>query len=164
MMQVLPPTDPLAVPQGQLIGLRVDSSDHSGEVRIDLQLDGQLIDARMLTSAVTFLIDTSELESGSTHEVTVIASNSAGPGAPGSFNIAMTSTRRSPVASCPTSSTILRGQTLSVSAHVTDDTRVARVDVFIDGSATPAYAGVVAPYQFGIDTTFVGEDAPYINL
>ena len=148
------PQNASAVTQGQILRVVVNSSDNSGVVaRVDLMLDGQLVDAKVPTSAVTFLVDTSDLDPGSSHVLTAVATDPAGNTTPTSLSIAIIADTIAPTVTLSTASTILRGQALPVSIQATDDTRVARLDLFLDSGSDPIYTGLIAPYQVSVDTT-----------
>ncbi len=156
-IQILPPANPVAVSQGALLQVLVNSSDNSGTVsRVDVQLDGQLVDARIPQSAVTFLLDTSALDPGSSHVITAVATDPAGNTAHTSVNITIASDTTPPTVSITASTSVLRGQALPVSIQASDDTRVARVDLLLDGGATPVYTGFVAPYETSLNTALLG--------
>jgi uncharacterized repeat protein (TIGR01451 family) len=153
-IQILPPANPVAVPQGQLLQVLVNSSDDSGVVaRVDLLLDGQLVDTRIPQSPVTFLLDTSALTPGSSHLLTAVATDPSGNTAEASLNIAISADVTPPTVAISAATTVLGGQILPVSVSATDDTRVARVDLFLDSGAVPVYTGFIAPYQASLDTT-----------
>ncbi|HXL77453.1 MAG TPA: putative Ig domain-containing protein [Candidatus Eisenbacteria bacterium] len=152
-VQIQPPANPSAIPEGQLVSVLVSSNDDSGVVsRLDLQIDGQLVDARGPVSSVTFLVDTSALEPGSSHVLTAVATDPAGNTASASVNISIIGDSNPPTLSLTAANRVVRGQTLPVSVQANDDVLVARVDVFLDGGADPIYSGSVAPYQFTINT------------
>src|SRR5207247_1702525 len=89
-MRIKPPVNPSAVPEGQVVSVLVDASDDSDVVsRLDLLLDGDLVDARGPVSTVTFLVDTSDLDPGSSHVLTAIATDPAGNTASASVNISI---------------------------------------------------------------------------
>jgi uncharacterized repeat protein (TIGR01451 family) len=152
-MQIKAPANPSAIPEGQLVSVLVDSSDDSGVVsRLDLQIDGELVDARGPVSSVTFLVDSSQLEPGSSHVLTAVATDPSGNSASASVNLSIVGDSNSPTVSLTAANRVLRGQSSPVSIQANDDVRVARVDVFLDGGADPIYSGSVAPYQFNINT------------
>lgn len=155
-LQVLPPANPTAVPQGLLLPVQVIATDNSGVVsRIDLLLDGQLVDAQVPQGPVTFLLDTSALVPGSSHLVTAVATDPAGNTAQASLNIAIVADTTPPTVSISASATVFQGQTLPIAIQASDDTRVARVDLFVDGGAAPVYTGFVAPYQTSLNTALL---------
>jgi uncharacterized repeat protein (TIGR01451 family) len=121
--------------------------------RVDLLLDGQLVDARIPQSPVTFLLDTSPLAPGSSHVLTAVATDPAGNTAQASLNIAITGDVTPPTVAISAATAALSGQLIAFSISATDDTRVARVDLFLDSGAVPVYTGFVAPYQASLDTT-----------
>ena len=152
-MQITGPTNPSAVPEGQLVSVLVDSSDDSGVVaRLDLKIDGELVDARGPVSSVTFLVDSSELEPGSAHVLTAIATDPSGNTASASLNLSIIGDSAVPTASMTVASRLVRGHSSPVAIVANDDVRVARVEVFLDGGVDPIYSGAVAPYQFTINT------------
>ena len=131
----------------------VDSSDDSGVVaRLDLKIDGELVDARGPVSSVTFLVDSSELEPGSAHVLTAIATDPSGNTASASLNLSIIGDSAVPTASMTVASRLVRGHSSPVAIVANDDVRVARVEVFLDGGVDPIYSGAVAPYQFTINT------------
>jgi Domain of unknown function DUF11/PKD domain/Bacterial Ig-like domain/Bacterial Ig-like domain (group 2) len=159
-VQIPPPANPAAVPQGQLVQVIVNSSDDSGTVaRVDLQLDGQLADSRIPQSAVTFLLDSSSLNPGSSHVVTAVATDPSGNTAQASLNIAITADVTPPAVSISATSSQLSGPAYPVLILATDNVRVARVDLFLDGGATPVYTGFITPYQASLDTTLLSNGA-----
>jgi hypothetical protein len=156
-VRVAPPTNPLAVPQGQMLGVLIDSSDNSGTVaRVDLLLDGQLVDSRVPNSLVTFLLDTSDLDPDSSHLITAVANDLAGNRKSASLNIAIISDTTAPTVTISAGTTALRGQTLPVAIQADDNIRVARVDLFVDSSSDPVYTGLVAPYRVSLNTNLFG--------
>jgi Domain of unknown function DUF11/Bacterial Ig-like domain/Bacterial Ig domain/Bacterial Ig-like domain (group 2) len=153
-MQILPPANPQAVPQGQLLQVLVNSSDNSGVVsRVDLQLDDQLVDSQVPQGAVTFLFDTSPLVPGSSHVLTTVATDPAGNTAQTSVDIAITADTTQPTVAISVANIVLSGQILPITMQASDNVRVAHVDLFLDGGATPVYTGFVAPYQTSFDTS-----------
>lgn len=153
-IQILPPANPSAVPQGQLLQVLVNSSDNSGVVaRVDLVLDGQLVDSQVPQSSVTFLLDTSSLSSGSSHVLMAVATDPSGNTNSAAINIAISSDTIPPTVALSAAATVLQGQTLPVSIQAADNVRVARVDLFLDAGAVPVYTGFVAPYQASLGTT-----------
>jgi uncharacterized repeat protein (TIGR01451 family) len=153
-VQIQPPANPSAVPEGQLVRVLVNSSDDSGVVaRLELQIDGELVDARGPVSSVTFLVDTSDFDPGSSHALTVVAIDPSGNTASESMNISILGDLNPPTVSLTAATRVVRGQTLPVSIQANDDVVVKRVDVFFDGGADPIYSGAIAPYHFDINTT-----------
>jgi len=152
-LQVEPPVNPGAVQRGQLPSIRVESSDDSGVVaRVDLLVDGRLADARVPQSPVTFLLDTSKLEAGTTHTVTAVAVDAAGNAASSSVNVTLTPDSTPPSVELSVLGPFVRGRSVPVSIRAADNTRVARVSVFLDASSTPSYTGLVAPFRFDLST------------
>jgi hypothetical protein len=155
--QILPPADPSAVPQGQLLQVQVNASDDSGAVsRLDLLLDGQLVDSRIQQSAVTFLFDTSSLVPGRSHVLTVVATDPSNNTAQTSVNITIAADTTPPTVAISAAGSVLFRQMLPVTIQATDNVRVARVDLFVDGGTSPVYTSFIAPYQTSLDTTFLG--------
>jgi len=153
-IQILPPANPAAVSQGQMLQVLVNSSDDSGVVaRVDLLLDGQLVDSRIPQGPVTFLLDTSALVPGSSHVLAAVATDPSGNSTPASVNIAISADTTPPTVAISAATAVLGGQILPVTISATDDTRVARVDLFLDSGSVPVYTGFIAPYQASLDTT-----------
>lgn len=153
-IQILPPADATSIPQGQMLHVLVNSSDNSGTVaRVDLLLDGQLADSRVPLGPVIFLVDTSALTPGSSHVLTAVATDPSSNAAQSSVNFAMAPDTTPPTVSISAPATVLAGQILPVLIAATDNVRVARVDLLLDGGATPIYTGFIAPYQVSLDTT-----------
>lgn len=152
-IQIPPPTNAAAIPHGLLLQVLVNSSDNSGVVaRVDLLLDGQLVDTRIPQGQVTFLLDTSPLSPGGSHVLTAVATDPSGNTAQTSLNIAITADTTPPTVAISAATTVLGGQILPVTISATDDTRVARVDLFLDSGAVPVYTGFIAPYQASLNT------------
>jgi hypothetical protein len=154
-IQLTPPADPASVPQGQLLQVLVNATDDSGAVsRVDLLLDGQLVDSRAPQGVVTFLFDTSALNPGSSHVLTAVATDPSSNTAQTSLNITVSSDNTPPTVALSAAVNVLLGQMLPISIQASDNVRVARVDLFVDGGAAPVYTGFVPPYQTSLDTTF----------
>ena len=156
-IQVLPPVDPASIQQGQLAQVLVNATDDSGVVsRVDLLLDGQLIDSRVPQSALTFLLDTSALDPGSSHALTAVATDPSNNTSQTSLNITISADATPPTVAISAPASVLVGQMLQVGIQASDNVRVARVDLFIDGGASPVYTSFIGPYQTSLDTTILG--------
>ena len=76
-LTVEPPFSPQSIGRGQ--SRRVaERRDAHGVKRVDLFLDGELIDTKKPNSPAHFLVETTGLEAGSAHELTAIAYDTVG--------------------------------------------------------------------------------------
>jgi Glucodextranase, domain B/Bacterial Ig-like domain/Bacterial Ig domain/Bacterial Ig-like domain (group 2) len=159
-IEVPPPSNPGSVPQGQLLKVLVNASDNSGTVaRIDLLLDGQLVDSVAQPSSVILMLDTSTLVPGSTHTITAVATDPSGNTSSAAVNITIAADTVPPTVSISSAATVLQGQALAVSIQAADNVGVAQVNLFLDGGNAPVFTGYIAPYQASLDTTQLSNGA-----
>jgi hypothetical protein len=156
-IEVPPPANPASVPQGQLLKMLVNASDNSGIVaRIDLLLDGHLVDSVAQAPSVILMLDTSALVPGSTHTITAVATDPSGNTSSAAVNITISADTVPPTVSISSATTVLQGQALAVTIQAADNVGVAQVNLFLDGGAAPVFTGYIAPYQVSLDTTQFG--------
>jgi hypothetical protein len=155
-LTIEPPLVPNAIGRGQTAAVVADSSDAQGVVRVDLLLNGELIDTKKPNSPVRFLLETGTLEPGSTHELSARAFDAAGNVGVTTLEIQIAPDLAAPAATVSTDAYVMRGRPLAVAVAATDDGRVAKAEVFVDGAAVPAATGLVEPFQFSLPTTALG--------
>ncbi|HEV7734002.1 MAG TPA: Ig-like domain-containing protein [Candidatus Binatia bacterium] len=153
LLTIEPPTVPTAVPLGQHVPLRVDAFDNLGVTRIDLQVNGQFVDSQPGQSTTHFMLDTSSLPANQPHVVRVVAFDARGNQGIDQATITVFSDTTPPTVSFAAATTALRGRTLPVRLNAQDNGSVAHGAVFVDGETTPAFTGVLTPFQFGLATS-----------
>lgn len=146
------PVDPNAIVKGQMIPVTVESSDDVGVDRVNLLLDGEFIDTARPMSPVHFMVESSKLLAGSTHILQAIAIDSSGNQGTSVKSIHIDGDEIPPQVKMAVAATTTRGRVLPVSVSAADNGHVAKVEVFLDGGATPVYRGLTPPYQFAIPT------------
>ncbi|MGQ0735910.1 MAG: Ig-like domain-containing protein [Acidobacteriota bacterium] len=146
------PANPNAITKGQLVSVMVDAVDNVGVTRIDLQLDGALIDTKRPNSAMRFLVDTSKLAQGSQHSLTAHAFDAAGNEGVANSVISIAPDTTPPSLTVQAANSIARGRSLAVIADAADEGRVDKVQLFIDGASQAALSAMVRPFLFSVPT------------
>lgn len=152
-MAVDPPFTASAISRGQTVPVTAQSSDGTGVARVDLLLDGALIDAKRAAPVLTFLVDTAGLAAGSAHVLEAQAYDFAGNIGTTTLSLQIAPDQVPPTATIVANALVGQGRVLPIEVQATDDGRVARVEVFIDSATTPFATGLVEPFQFSLDTT-----------
>lgn len=152
-LAVEPPLSPESIGRGRTASILADATDAHGVVRIDLLLDGELIDTKRPSSPSRFLVETTRLEAGSAHELTARAFDTVGNIGTTTLTINIAPDLLAPVVTLTSQPAVGGGQPLPITVQAVDDGRVARVEVFVDASTTAAATGLVEPFQFAIHTT-----------
>lgn len=142
-----------SISQGQTVPLLVGATDNVGVTRLDLLLDGELIDTRASTSAVRFLVETRALLPGSTHVLSARAFDASGNMGTATLSMQIVGDIAPPVVTIVADARVPRGQLLPVLVEAADDGRVDRVELFLAGSPQPVGVGLVEPYRFVVSTT-----------
>ena len=150
-----PPVSPGSVPQGQLVPIRVDASDNIGVTRVDLLLDGGFVDTRMSPPPDHFMLDTSGLDPGTTHTLGAVAFDAQGNKGLASTTIVIATDSTPPSVQIVAASQVLRGRILPVTIVAGDNGHVAHVQVTVDDDTTPVFTGMMAPFQFGLQTNTI---------
>jgi hypothetical protein len=142
------------ISRGQTAPVLAAADDANGVVRVDLLLDDRLIDAKTsgAGSPARFLVETTDLPAGSEHVLTARAFDRAGNAGTATLTIAIAPDSTPPTAAILTAATVGGGLPLPVTVEATDDGRVARVELYLDGRTTPVGAGMVPPFQFAVPT------------
>ncbi len=141
-----------SVQRGVLLPVVADSSDNERVVRVDLFLDGELIDVKLPRSPVHFVVETGQLEQGASHVLRAVAYDAVGNSAASELTIQIAPDITPPTVAIEAPAAIGRGRALIVEVVASDDTRVAGVELFLDGAADPLASGRVAPFQFPVET------------
>ncbi len=157
------PFDTQPVARGQSPVVVVDAADNVGVVRVDLLLDGQLIDTGRPNSPIRFSVDTSALQAGQAYELTAVAFDALGNAASERRTLTLAPDVLPPTASITASSQVALGRPLPLEVVATDDGRIARVDIFVDASPAAAATRLVAPFQFAIDTAALAPGAHVVR-
>ena len=152
-LQLEPPLVPQAIGRGQTAAIVASASDAGGVTRVDLLLDGELIDAKRADSNLKFLVETSGLDAGSSHILLARALDHAGNVGTTTLAIQIAQDSLAPTASIVNNDAVRRGNPLPVTVKAQDDGRVAHVNLFIDSATDPAATGMVEPFQFSVQTT-----------
>lgn len=152
-VSVEPPFTASAVSRGQSVPLAAQVTDAQGVTRVDVYVDGVLVDAKKGSAQQRYLIETATMAAGSTHLVEARAFDAAGNVGSGTLSLQIAPDLQPPTVTLVASATVGQGRTLNVVAQATDDTRVARVDLFLDGAITPLASQQVEPFSFDVDTT-----------
>jgi hypothetical protein len=149
-----PPLTASFVSRGQTAAVLADAADANGVVRVDLLLDDQLIDAKTSGSGslTRFLAETKDLLAGSEHVLSTRAFDRAGNVGTATLTIAIAPDSTPPTAAIHTAATAGGGQPLPATVDATDDGRVEKVELFLDGRTTPVGTGMVPPFQFAVPT------------
>ena len=151
-LTVEPPFSPQSIGLGQSLPVVADATDAHGVKRVDLFLDGELIDTKKPNSPVRFLVETTGLEAGSAHELTAIAYDTIGNFGTTTMTINIAPDMVAPVLTVTAQSAVGAGQPLPIAVQATDDGRVAKVEIFVDTNPAAAATGLVEPFQFAIQT------------
>jgi hypothetical protein len=146
------PLSATSIPRGQVVGVAAQVTDNIGFTRIELYLDGVLVDTKRPGTNLRFLVDTAGLAAGSSHEVRAIALDPIGNQGHQILTLQIAGDSTAPVASLVVPPAIGRGGALDVTVNATDDGRVARVDLYLDSSAEPLWTGLVEPFRTTLDT------------
>lgn len=152
-VDVEPPFTATAVSRGQSVPVAARVTDAVGVTRVDIYVDGQLVDAKKGSASQRYLIETATMAAGSTHLVEARAFDAAGNVGSGTLSLQVAPDQQPPTVGLLANATVGQGRTLQVLAQATDDTRVARVDLFLDGAITPLASQQVEPFSFDVDTT-----------
>ncbi len=142
-----------SIGRGQTAAIVAETTDAGGVTRVDLLLDGELIDTKPAAARLRFMVDTGDLADGSSHQLLVRAFDLAGNIGIGTLPIQIAADQLPPVASIANAADVGRGHLLPVTVNATDDGRVASVELFLDGATARLAVGMVAPFQFTVDTT-----------
>lgn len=153
------PFSATAISRGQTVPVTAQATDGTGVARVDLLLDGALIDAKRAAPSLTFLVDTATLAAGSSHVLEAQAYDFAGNIGTTSVTLQIAPDQQPPVATIVANAAVGQGRVLPIAVQATDDGRVARVEVFLDSATTPFATGLVEPFQFSLDTTGVSGGA-----
>jgi hypothetical protein len=156
ILLVDPPVNPHAIIQGQLVPVTVESMDNVAVTRVDLRLDGELIDTKRPNSPVHFQVDSASLAPGSDHQLTAIVVDAAGNQSTSSAMLRIAPDATPPSVSIVAAPSLARGRPLSVLVEAADDGRVDKVQLFLDGAAEATAALLVAPFTFTVQTSSLG--------
>jgi hypothetical protein len=151
-LTVEPPFSPQSIGLGQSLPVIADATDAHGVKRVDLFLDGELIDTKKPNSPARFLVETTGLEAGSAHDLTAIAYDTIGNFGTTVMTINIAPDMVAPVLTVTAQSAVGAGQPLPIAVQATDDGRVAKVEIFVDTNLDAAATGLVDPFQFAIQT------------
>lgn len=152
-LQLEPPLVPQAIGRGQTAAIVASASDAGGVTRVDLLLDGELIDAKRADSNLKFLVETSGLAAGSSHTLLAKAYDNAGNVGTTTLAIQIAPDQMAPTAAIVNNDAVRRGNPLAVTVNAQDDGRVAHVNLFVDNAAEPVATDMVEPFQFSVQTT-----------
>jgi len=152
-LTVLPPVSPEAVPRGQRIPVRVDTTDDTGVVRVDLRLDGVFLDTRRPASPVFFLVDTAALAPGSAHHIQAVAFDAAGNTGSAETTVTVAPDTTPPALALVVPESVRRGRPLVADVAASDDGSVDRVELFLDGASAPVASRRFAPFTAAVATT-----------
>lgn len=153
---VEPPVNPDAVPEGQHVPVRVEATDDLGVARIDLLVDGVFVDSRRDAPPARFMVDTTGFAAGSTHVVRAVAFDGRGNQGAIERTITVAGDTTPPVVVIEAAPTVREGRRLPATVRATDDGTVARLELFLDGAATPVLAGPMSPLVGSVDTVGIG--------
>ena len=148
-----PPLVPQAIGRGQTAAIVASASDAGGVTRVDLLLDGELIDAKRADGSLKFLVETKDLAAGSSHILLAQAYDTAGNIGTTTLAIQIAPDQLLPTASIVTNDAVRRGNPLPVTVQAQDDGRVAHVNLFVDSGTEPVATGMVEPFKFSVPTT-----------
>ncbi len=151
-LTVEPPFTPTSIGRGQSVPVASQATDTNGIARVDLFVDGGLVDAKRGSPSLRFLVETAAMAAGSTHVVEAHAFDQVGNVGTTTLQLQIAPDLQPPTAAIVASATVGQGRTLSALVQATDDGRVARVDLFLDGAIAPVGTGLVEPYQFDVAT------------
>lgn len=151
-----PPVVADQIGRGQLVPLVAVPSDNVGVVRVDVLLDDQLIDTRRFNSTMRFLVDTRDLLPGSTHVLKAVAYDEAENRGTGEMTLHMVGDQTPPNVAIVVDGTVPLGRPIQVTVQASDDTRVARVELFVDSSSDPIGTSLVEPYRFSLPAGQLG--------
>ncbi len=152
-LAVEPPLTPTAISRGQSVPIAATASDAQGIARVDLLVDGALVDTKRGSASLRFLIETAGMLDGSTHAVEVRAYDLAGNTGTAILALQIAPDSQPPVAAIVADQAVVQGRVLSAVVQASDDGRVARVELFLDGGITPIGTRLVEPFQFDVRTT-----------
>ncbi|BCS34833.1 hypothetical protein TBR22_A40590 [Luteitalea sp. TBR-22] len=147
------PFDAQLVARGQSPVVVVDSADANGVVRVDLLLDGALVDTRRPNSPVRFLLDTAGLEPGTSHVLSAMAHDAAGNVGTTARPLSIAPDDVPPTVTLSADAQVAPGRSVAAVASASDDGRVARVDLFLDNAPAPIDSKLVGPWHFSVPTT-----------
>ena len=142
-----------AVSRGQSVPVAAQVADAQGVTRVDVYVDGLLVDAKKGSAPQRYLIETATMAAGTSHLVEARAFDAAGNAGSGTLSLQIAPDQQPPTVALLANATVGQGRTLKVLAQATDDTRVGRVDLFLDGAITPLASQQVDPFAFDVDTT-----------
>jgi hypothetical protein len=151
-LEVDPPLTPLAIGRGQSVPITSSASDAQGITRVDLLVDGELVDAKKGANALRFLIETAGMDAGTAHTVEARAFDPAGNVGTTVMSLHIAPDLQAPVATLAANATVGQGRVLSATVEATDDGRVARVELFLDGAITPIGTSLGEPIQLNMNT------------
>lgn len=151
-MQLQAPFDTQPVARGQSPVVVINPTDDKGVVRVDLLLDGVLVDTRKPTETVRFVIETGGLEPGSSHVLSVLTHDAAGNVGTREMPFQVAGDVLPPTVAITADAQVARGRSLPVTVVATDDGRVATVALFLDDSPAPFDSRQVAPFVFAVPT------------
>lgn len=145
-----------AIGRGQSVPIASQATDTNGISRVDLFVDGALVDAKKGNTSLRFLVETAAMGAGSSHIVEAHAYDQVGNVGTTTLTLQIAPDLQPPTATIVASATVGQGRTLQVLVQATDDGRVARAELFLDGGATPVATGLVEPFRFDVPTAGLG--------
>ncbi|RMF88765.1 MAG: hypothetical protein D6736_09585, partial [Nitrospinota bacterium] len=143
---VEPPVNPGAIPRGLVVPLLAEATDNTEVERVELLLDGAMVDLKRPQSPVRFTFDTTPFEAGSMHTFQARAFDLAGNvGLSAPVIVTMVGDASSPEVNIQTAETVDQGRQLNVTIEATDDGKVEQVDLFLDEDEL-VFSGKLAPF------------------